>query len=864
MNFVFFKTMIEDFEAKMFWFFKVIIILVLLGPPTTFAQETLPLNETCTVTIGNQTAIVRPDGTFFVRNISVFQSRDTGIAPQLYRVRATCLRGGLMETGQSEFFPLTPGQTRFIADVLPSNLDPIPTKIEIFSPADFLPVGNSVQLTVTATLPDGSTEDVTSRSAGTTYLSTNSALLTVTEEGVVTGTNNSSFLQSGGIAVLNEGNLATINFRSVGPSNDFDNDGMPNDFEDLFGLDKFTNDANNDLDNDGLTNIQEFTLGTIVNNPDTDGDGVPDGLDGDPLRPEESPPIVTIDDPNIGDELVQGETILFQVEASDDGLLSSVEFFVNGESFGTVPSAPFEVFFTAPVAPGNDSLVFGAQATDGSGNIGIADEVSVSVIPDPFTTVQGIVVDESQTPVEGATVELKVDRGGVKGEFFDFDVPLSEIPDLSGLTPDLVKRFYSLNFRNPNGIFGPDTFGVNMAPDFAARFTAQGFTDQSEAGETTTFILGADDAARLKIKGTVVAEVSPTGNFVEDQGTFTFQPGLSFAEIEYFQAVGNAELELSVIFEGETERQQIDPQDIIPPADLFSSFTTTTGPDGSFSLTNVPTIIKEFRVTAHTMVGDEDFQGSSLSVAPVPGDVTDVGDITIRQRGTIFGSSSVQGTNPGSIFQIDTETGVATLIGTPENTGNGLSDITFDPVSGILFAMHGAATRGAELLTLDTNSGAVLSRAILNNPFNALLGSDALAFDSFGTLFAGGWNNGRLLTLNPATAEVLSDLNVTGGTDRNHLSDLAIDPTTGLLWASRGNNSPGLIMVVDPSNGVATFLLNLNIIAPITAITFDADGTLYGSLQGNQLVRIDKVTGVVTSIGTGFGGPKISGLGTRP
>jgi probable HAF family extracellular repeat protein len=45
-----------------------------------------------------------------------------------------------------------------------------------------------------------------------------------------------------------------------------------------------------DADHDGLTNLQEYLAGTDPNNPDTDGDGVPDGQDGWPFDPDFSPP----------------------------------------------------------------------------------------------------------------------------------------------------------------------------------------------------------------------------------------------------------------------------------------------------------------------------------------------------------------------------------------------------------------------------------------------------------------------------------------------------------------------------------------------------------------------------------------------
>ena len=43
--------------------------------------------------------------------------------------------------------------------------------------------------------------------------------------------------------------------------------------------------CDDDIDGDGLTNAQEIALGTSPTNPDTDGDGIPDGSDPNPLVP---------------------------------------------------------------------------------------------------------------------------------------------------------------------------------------------------------------------------------------------------------------------------------------------------------------------------------------------------------------------------------------------------------------------------------------------------------------------------------------------------------------------------------------------------------------------------------------------------
>jgi len=75
---------------------------------------------------------------------------------------------------------------------------------------------------------------------------------------------------------------------------DTDGDGMDDGWEVQHHLNPTANDADDDDDHDGLTNKQEFAYGTDPMKPDTDGDHVPDGIDGWPLNEAVAPPRLPI------------------------------------------------------------------------------------------------------------------------------------------------------------------------------------------------------------------------------------------------------------------------------------------------------------------------------------------------------------------------------------------------------------------------------------------------------------------------------------------------------------------------------------------------------------------------------------------
>lgn len=105
---------------------------------------------------------------------------------------------------------------------------------------------------------------------------------------------------------------APINGIQIVGAQDADNDGLPDAWETLYGLNPNSNaDAATDLDSDGLSNLNEFLLGTRPDLNDSDGDGLLDGVETgtreyvSPTNTGSSPLIVDTD----GDGLPDGEEV---------------------------------------------------------------------------------------------------------------------------------------------------------------------------------------------------------------------------------------------------------------------------------------------------------------------------------------------------------------------------------------------------------------------------------------------------------------------------------------------------------------------------------------------------------------------------
>src|SRR5713101_2814930 len=283
------SAMNENLKRRLFkitlssWLRLVVAILACVHVTTVAAQ--LPFN--CTANILNRSVQVNPDGTFSIPNVPV----DSG---GLVRCRVVCKNAdGTTTEGASGFLPLIPNGQTAIPQINFGNISPAPVSIQLTAPQISLTEGGAtVQLSVTGTLPDGSTKDLTTNAQGTTYVSSYTPIATVSSDGLVTA----GSLRLGRqarifITARNEGAASTIELK-VSPPVSSVGDGIPDDWKIAHHLDPHDPAlAGEDPDQDGLTNLEEYQHGTDPNNPDTDGDGLSDGDEvhkyhTDPLNPD--------------------------------------------------------------------------------------------------------------------------------------------------------------------------------------------------------------------------------------------------------------------------------------------------------------------------------------------------------------------------------------------------------------------------------------------------------------------------------------------------------------------------------------------------------------------------------------------------
>lgn len=316
-----------------------VAILWILSTPPAAGQ----LNESCTVSALNRTTPVLPDGTWVLPNVPANQGP--------VRVRATCVENGITLSGQSDFFTVPANGVVEVAEILFGSPEPVPLRLVLTAPvATLTAVGQSVDLTAVATYSDNSTADLTARSTGTGYQSSNPAIASVDANGTVTAHASGRAL----ISALNEGALAILPLQVIA-SGDTDGDGLPDDYEVTIGLDPNNPvDALDDQDEDGISTFDEFQAGLHPLRADTDGDRLRDGEEG---AFGTNPLLYDSDGDQVGDglEVLAGSSPTDPNSVNLGPILQSL----------TVQPASFTLIFNTAVGEASRRLSVTARLIDG-------------------------------------------------------------------------------------------------------------------------------------------------------------------------------------------------------------------------------------------------------------------------------------------------------------------------------------------------------------------------------------------------------------------------------------------------------------------------------------------------------------------
>lgn len=183
-NLITIKTLLHSFKSKASACLAVILFGALAIP--ALAQGTPPAaSANCTVTAMNRTAPLQGDYGFTIYNIpgaAAFLGPGTPTPAAPFRVRAACSDGTVGETSLA--FPEFGSTVVYTGELFWRPATPIPVALALTAARNKLKAGESTQLSTSGILVNGQTADLTARTKGTAYLSSNPLILRSDENGL--------------------------------------------------------------------------------------------------------------------------------------------------------------------------------------------------------------------------------------------------------------------------------------------------------------------------------------------------------------------------------------------------------------------------------------------------------------------------------------------------------------------------------------------------------------------------------------------------------------------------------------------------------------------------------------------------------
>ena len=583
------------------------------------------------------------------------------------------------------------------------------------------------------------------------------------------------------------------------------------------------------------------------------------------------PPTVAITSPGAGTELEERTFVTVEVAASDDVRVDSVALELDGEPVGTQYTPPYTFRFRVPAGP---TVALHATARDGAGSEASAD-LTLPVLANSAPVAEILTPMDGQEVPPDQPVPVAIDASddhavtrvdlSVNGSVV---ASLTQAPYRFEPTSPAFGNLFALSAvayddLGPSSVAGPVT--LDVGPDRPPTVILLDPPDGAQVVEGTELavVAGATDDIGINrvdfyADGTYVRSVvgpPPYRIYLPAPAAGASLRLRALARDTAFHETSSPEVTVTGVADPLTEVQgRVLDDDGMPLAGLevdCEGYFATSGADGRFSIPGFPTAGGAVHCTADfTTPAGELRHVVSPARQPVPGGITDVGDLAPSRlllyggfgrgsfgspgavvllsdstaegqilgggaspaglsglafdaSGRLFGTTldGPQGARTSTLAELDPDTGeVLGTVGAVTDGAGGsamaIGDLAIDPVSGGLYGLRsladGAGAAG-RLYRIDAATGAA---ELVGDTGTGDGGG--LAFGEDGTLYLTGYDHGSgqsvLRRVSPADAATLSQVVVP-----DFFDGLAVRPSDGLLFGTLGGTSG--VFTVDPLSG---------------------------------------------------------------
>ena len=369
-----------------------------------------------------------------------------------------------------------------------------------------------------------------------------------------------------------------------------------------------------------------------------------------------TPPSVVLTAPLAGTRPEARKPFTLRADAQDESRVASVKFLVDGRLLCTDFAAPYVCVIVVPVGP---TFRVRAVATDEGGNEGFAESV-VEVTPNLAPVVSLLSPFAGQTATEATMFPIAAsasdDREVLKVEIyvdgalqhtdlavpyrFDYEIPLG----VSQIAVTAV-AYDDVGASEPAG---PVVVQVlRDAPPVVVILQPMDGTPVVAGGLIVVDVGATDErgisAVRLEVNGQLRAEsTEPPYSFEITVPLNVPEMRVAAVAVDSLGYEGMAEITLPVSSNdpGTTAIGAVMDSGGAPVSGALvtcAGLTGTTLSDGTFSIPGVPTALGSIRCRASFRDAEgRDYAGTSQRVAPVPGGITNMGQIQLQLTGAFL------------------------------------------------------------------------------------------------------------------------------------------------------------------------------------------------------------------------------------